>query len=95
MTTIKNTPATLERRIAALEGETHGLPEIVPLRLIVDPDNPDRQVQTATIGAERFTRAADESEAEFVARLQGIVLALRRSGKGPVRIIANDLDLAL
>lgn len=87
--------AMLERRIAALEGKTHGLPEIVPLRLIVDPDNPNRQVQTATIGAERFMRAADESEAGFITRLEGIALAIRRAGKGPVRIIANDIDMAL
>lgn len=85
----------LERRIGALEGAVTVLPEIVPLRVMVDPANPARQVQTATIGGERFDRTDVESEAAFIARLEGIARELRRAGKGPLRLIANDIDMAL
>ena len=87
--------ATLERRVEALEATGSVAIEVVALRKIVEPGNPDREVQTATIGDERHTRTDDESEAEFVVRLEGIARALQRAGKGPPRIIANDIDMAL
>ena len=87
--------ATLERRIEALEAAGTDVLEVVALRKIIDPANPGRRVQTAMLGEERFYRADDESEADFIARLHGIAGELHRAGKGPVRIIANDIDMAL
>ena len=87
--------ATLERRVEALEAAVSDGLEVVVLRKLVEPGNPDREVQTATICDERYTRADGESEVELIARLEGIARALQRAGKGPPRIIANDIDMAL